>query len=202
MKLFLVVYLVLFYGLAMFWRTYVIWRATGINPYRLTHADGLAAFLGQLYRLVSVGIIGSVLIYSVAPAAWYAYLGPLHWLEGRVGTAVGIILLISSLGLVLLAQAQMGRSWRIGIDEENQTALVTHGIFRFSRNPIFLGMRLSMLGLFLVMPNALTLVLWLLGDVAIQAQVFLEEQHLGQQHGVNYEQYQATTPRYLGLPSR
>jgi protein-S-isoprenylcysteine O-methyltransferase Ste14 len=32
----------------------------------------------------------------------------------------------------------MGNSWRIGIDEEKDSALVESGVFRRSRNPIFL----------------------------------------------------------------
>lgn len=200
MKLFLLVYLILFYGLTFFWRSYVTWRATEVNPYRLTQTDGLMSFLGRLYRLVSLGSVAAVLLYSLAPTSWYGYLGPLTWLEGVAVTAVGVTLLILALIWVLIAQAHMGASWRIGIDTENETALVTHGVFRFSRNPIFLGMRLNLLGLFLVLPNALTLLLWLLGDVAIQIQVFLEEDHLRQQHSAAYDHYCAATPRYLGLP--
>ena len=202
MKLFLIVYLILFYGLAIFWRSYVTWRATGINPYQLAQAKGLPGFLGRLYRLVFLGVAVSVLLYSVGLAHWYTYLGPLVWLETSAATAVGLILLIFAFFWVLLAQAQMGSSWRIGIDELNKTALVTSGVFRFSRNPIFLGMRLNLLGLFLVMPNAVTLTLWLLGDIAIQIQVFEEEAYLQRQHGADYQLYQAATPRYLGLPGR
>ena len=200
MKLFLLIYLVLFYGLAFFWRSFATWRATGINPYRLAQATGLAGFLGRLFRLVSLGLAAVVLLYTLAPTNWYAYLGPLGWLESGVVTAVGILLLIVAFFLVLIAQAQMGNSWRIGIDDKHKTQLVTHGIFRFSRNPIFLGMRLNLLGLFLVLPNAVTLTLWLLGDVTIHAQIFLEEQHLNQQHGTIYQSYQAMTPRYFGWP--
>lgn len=202
MKLFLIVYLCLFYGLAIFWRSFVTWRATGINPYRLAQAHGPANFLGQMFRLALVGLAAAVLLYSLAPTSWYTYLGPLHWLETNVVTAVGLALLIFAFLCVLIAQAQMGSSWRIGIDEEHETKLVTHGIFRFSRNPIFLGMRGSLLGLFLVIPNAVTLALWLLGDVVIQMQVFLEEAHLQRQHGAAYQRYQAATPRYLGLPGK
>lgn len=202
MKLFMVVYLILFYGLAFFWRSYVTWRATGINPYRLTQTDDLAGFLARLYRLVSAGIVAAVLAYSLGPAGWHDHLGPLAWMNRPAVTVTGVILLMLALVWVLIAQAQMGASWRIGIDEENETVLVTDGVFRFSRNPIFLGMRANLLGLFLVMPNALTLALWLLGDVAIQMQVFLEEVHLHQQHGAAYQQYRDATPRYLGIPDR
>jgi protein-S-isoprenylcysteine O-methyltransferase Ste14 len=51
-----------------------------------------------------------------------------------------------------IAQYQMSNSWRIGIDEKNKTELVTKGIF-YSRNPIFLGMIISILGIFLILPT-------------------------------------------------
>ena len=34
----------------------------------------------------------------------------------------------------------MGKSWRVGIDNQNPDNLITHGIYRLSRNPIFLGL--------------------------------------------------------------
>jgi protein-S-isoprenylcysteine O-methyltransferase Ste14 len=58
-------------------------------------------------------------------------------------------------------------------------------------------MRANLLGLFLVMPNAVTLTIWLLGDVLIQIQVYLEEAFLRQQHGPAYDQYSQQVPRWL-----
>lgn len=55
--------------------------------------------------------------------------------------------------VVLVAQAQMGNSWRIGVDPK-LTELVQRGLFRFSRNPIFLSLRITLLGLFLVTTGA------------------------------------------------
>lgn len=199
MKLFLLTYLILFYGIAFFWRSYRIWRRTGINPYRLQNEEGMAGFLARVYRLVSVAIAVVILIYVFA-GDLYLYLTPIVWLQGDVVTAVAVPLLLISFIWILIAQSQMGRSWRIGIDDENQTELVTQGVFRVSRNPIFLGMRLNLLGLFLILPNALTLAIWLLGDAAIQLQVFLEEDYLTRTHGASYQKYQAATARYLGFP--
>jgi len=68
----------------------------------------------------------------------------------------GVIILLLSLVWIIIAQYQMSNSWRIGIDEENETHLVTKGIFSLSRNPVFLGIILANLGIFLVLPNALT----------------------------------------------
>ena len=91
----------------------------------------------------------------------------------------------------------MGDSWRIGIDQESETKLVQAGFFRFSRNPIFLGVRINLLGFFLVLPNALTLVILILGDVILQIQVRMEEEFLARKHGKSYEEYKRSVPRWL-----
>ena len=77
---------------------------------------------------------------------------------------------------------------------------MTHGIFAISRNPIFLGIRLNLLGFFLVLPSAATLTIWIVGEIVINSQVFLEEDYLLQVHGDDYQRYQESTPRFLGLP--
>jgi protein-S-isoprenylcysteine O-methyltransferase Ste14 len=91
----------------------------------------------------------------------------------------------------------MGESWRIGIDEEHRTPLVRKGVFGVSRNPIFLGMISTLLGLFLVTPNAVTLLVLGLGVVLIQIQVRLEEEFLSSAHGEDYEEYRREVRRWL-----
>ena len=71
------------------------------------------------------------------------------------------------------------------------------GVFRFSRNPIFLGMMLTLLGLFLVIPNALTLLTLVMGVVLIQIQVRLEEEFLARTHGEAYIEYKQHVRRWL-----
>jgi protein-S-isoprenylcysteine O-methyltransferase Ste14 len=105
--------------------------------------------------------------------------------------------LFASFLVVVIAQVQMGISWRIGIDEDNPSELITGGIFQISRNPIFLGMRLSVFGLFLVLPNALTFTLWLIGDILLQIQVFLEEEYLIGTHNENYKTYYQKVKRWI-----
>ena len=91
----------------------------------------------------------------------------------------------------------MGRSWRIGIDTGHTTALVTAGLFALSRNPIFLAMRVCLFSLLLIRPNAVTLALWLVGDIIMQVQVRLEEAFLLAQHGPSYRAYSAGTRRWI-----
>jgi protein-S-isoprenylcysteine O-methyltransferase Ste14 len=94
-------------------------------------------------------------------------------------------------------RSQMGNSWQIGIDEENRSELVTHGVFRVSRNPVFPGMIFTVWGLFLALPNALTFTLSFAIWFIIQIQIRLEEDFPEQQFGQSYQDYKLKTRRLL-----
>lgn len=196
----LLVYLLLFFGLAFFWRSYRVWRTTGVNPYRLANReyqrDDVHGLVNRLFRLTLVGTALIVLVYAFSPPL-YSFFAPFIWLDRPVVLVTGWILLLVALIWVLIAQVQMGSSWRIGIDTEHATELVTHGVFGRSRNPIFLGMRVMLVGLFLILPNALSLALWWLADTLMQVQVYLEEVHLRGLHGQAYERYCQQVRRWL-----
>lgn len=91
----------------------------------------------------------------------------------------------------------MGASWRIGIDAQRSTELVQHGFFSVSRKPIFLAMRVNLLGLFLVFPAGSTLALLVAGEILMQVQVRLEEQHLLRLNGPAYATYCSRVRRWL-----
>jgi protein-S-isoprenylcysteine O-methyltransferase Ste14 len=97
----------------------------------------------------------------------------------------------------VIAQGHMKNSWRIGIDNETKTELVTSGLFSVSRNPIFFGMTLSLAGLFLTTPNALTAIFLIVGHILIQIQIRLEEEFLTNQHGQKYLNYKQQVRRLI-----
>lgn len=96
---------------------------------------------------------------------------------------IGVSFLVVALIWVLVAQIQLGDSWRIGIDERSSSPLVQNGLFGISRNPIFFGMLVMLAGLLLTIPTAATLVATVLGFVLIHIQVRLEESFLLEKHG-------------------
>lgn len=199
-QILLPIYLVVFYGAAIFWRSYRVWKVTGVNPYRLSsreyRGDDVHELVSRLFRLTLAGVAFVVLVYSFVQPV-YVYFAPLTWLQTPFVSVAGLSLLAVALIWVLVAQRHMGDSWRIGIDTEHITPLITHGVFEWTRNPIFLGMRVLLIGLFLVIPNALTLALWWLGDVLMQIQVYLEEEHLARQHGTAYKAYRQRVRRWI-----
>ena len=109
----------------------------------------------------------------------------------------GIAILFLALVWIAVAQYQMSNSWRIGIDEKHKTDLVTGGIFSISRNPIFLGMLTTLFGLFLVIPNAITFMVFITGFIVVQIQVRLEEEFLLKTHGDDYKNYCTKTKRWF-----
>ncbi|WP_255815214.1 isoprenylcysteine carboxylmethyltransferase family protein [Chryseobacterium sp. MA9] len=107
--------------------------------------------------------------------------------------------MILALIWVITAQFQMKNSWRIGIDNTTKTELITHGLFRFSRNPIFLGMTMSLFGFFLVIPTVTVFVFLLVGNILMQIQIRLEEEYLVKAHGQIYLTYKKRVNRMLSL---
>jgi protein-S-isoprenylcysteine O-methyltransferase Ste14 len=196
LRYFLPIYLLAYFIAAFVWRSFVVWKKTGINPVVFKGSDSAHDFIGRLFKALFVGIVVVVVIYAFVPTA-YQYLMPIRWFEGTWIKLAGVGLLLLSLVWTILAQAQMGESWRIGIDSEHSTELVRTGIFRVSRNPIFVGMMVTLLGLFLVIPNVGTLIFLLVGFILIGIQVRLEEEYLTRMHGEKYIEYRRSVRRWI-----
>ena len=98
----------------------------------------------------------------------------------------------------LLSVLYMKDSWRAGIPDKNETALVTTGIYRFSRNPAFLGFDLMYIGVLLLYGNLLTLGFSIFAIVTLHLQILQEERYLAGAFGEPYREYCRRVFRYLG----
>lgn len=181
-----------FFTVALALPTYRVWRQTGVNPIVLSKADDAAGFVGKSFKLLIL-LLGIHLLLGIVKLALPVGTITLPDLAAPLGWT----LLIASLLWVVIAQFQMGRSWRVGVDTSASTDLVTHGLFRFSRNPIFLGMQVQLFGLFLVLPDAITFAILIAGFILISVQIRLEEQYLAGLHGDAYARYCRAVRRWL-----
>lgn len=100
--------------------------------------------------------------------------------------------------IFLLAVLQMKDSWRAGIPNQDKTKLVTTGIYRFSRNPAFLGFDFMYLGVMLMYFNGLTVLFTIYAVVMLHLQILQEEKYLSTTFGEEYQAYQKQVLRYLG----
>jgi protein-S-isoprenylcysteine O-methyltransferase Ste14 len=195
MTRFLLPYYIIFFAIAFVWPSWRIWRRDGINPLVLPRDDSAYGLIGVEFKATMVSVLALTLAISTGSGG--QYFGGLDWLEHSTLRALGSTLLIATLIWITIAQAHMGKSWRIGIDSARKTDLVETGIFARSRNPIFLGMRLNMLGLFFIAPNAVSLAILVATEILIAIQVRLEEDHLLFALGKPYQLYCARVRRWL-----
>ncbi len=189
-------YIILNFGLTFFLPSYRVWKQTGIFPVTFSNNDTAHDYIGKVFK-----VLLALLVLTGAIYAFYRegvkYLLPIWYLENSILQIFGLIILFIALIWIAVAQHQMSNSWRIGIDAKHKTRLVTEGVFSVSRNPIFLGMLSTLLGLFLVIPNALTFMVLVTGFISVQIQVRLEEEFLLKTHGETYKNYCSKTKRWI-----
>jgi len=194
LKYYLPIYVLLYLAIAFIIPTYRTYKKTGLNPITFGKEDTVHDYIGLVMKILIALLFISVLFYSFG-SIYYKFLVPITYLENQTLKIVGIILIHLSLLWIYIAQYQMSNNWRIGIDEENNTELVTIGIFSISRNPIFFGMIISVFGLFLIIPNTITFFLALSTYLIIQIQIRLEEEFLEKKHTTHYLNYKLRTKR-------
>jgi protein-S-isoprenylcysteine O-methyltransferase Ste14 len=172
-----------------------VYKQTGINPITFGKSDSAHDYLGKVMKILIAITLLSVVLFSLQ---WgYQLLMPIYYVHNYWFRVMGLILIHFALLWVILAQYQMKHSWRIGIDVNNETDLITHGLFSYSRNPIFLGLITAILGLFLLIPTAVNFTLLVVVYLVIQVQIRLEEEFLESQHGDQYIQYRNKVRRFL-----
>ena len=103
------------------------------------------------------------------------------------------------LGVIFFASATitMKTSWRVGIPEE-KTALVTRGIYRFSRNPAFVGFDLLYLSICVMFFNIPLMLVSMWAATMLHLQILQEEKHMQHMYGDEYALYTKHTLRYFG----
>lgn len=196
LRIALPIYFIIYFGVAFVLKTVVVAKRIGKNPLVLPKDDSAYGLIGFYFKLTLIAMFVYVVAYALFPT-WHDNFLPIIQLDNSMINYVGLGLLFISLVWTVIAQGNMKNSWRIGIDTDTKTELVTSGLFAISRNPIFFGMILSLVGLFLTTPNALTALFLTLGYVLIQIQIRLEEEFLIKEHGQTYIDYKQKVRRLI-----
>jgi protein-S-isoprenylcysteine O-methyltransferase Ste14 len=191
-------YFTIYFLFAFIIRSIQVYQRTGKNPMVLPKDDSAYGLIGFYFKGTLIGLLLYVFMFAWLPSL-KAYFLPILLPLPEVWQWLGLLLLLVALIWTIVAQGNMKDSWRIGIDRDMKTALITAGLFSFTRNPIFLGMLLVLAGLFFLTPNAATLIFWIVGYILIQLQIRLEEEYLSRQHGEQYDEFCKKVPRRLLL---
>lgn len=166
---------------------YTFWKV--VHDY---NSYGRILLWTAMYVWVSYILYSSLIVYT----AFRSY--ALLLTDGIWLTFVGVILIVIG-SLISIAGVIEFRSFKImsGLTADK---MVTTGIYRWSRNPQNVGWGLVLIGIALTGRSGVALMLafvfWFFIHFYI---VNVEEEFLKKSFGNSYENYYATTPRYLGL---
>lgn len=113
------------------------------------------------------------------------------------------------LGLVLIAIALLADLWSLWLffrarttpnpmKPQNSSQLVTEGLYQYTRNPMYVGMLVMLLGWAIYLGNVspfliLPLFVWVINT----QQILPEEAFLTQKFGESYRSYSESVPRWL-----
>jgi protein-S-isoprenylcysteine O-methyltransferase Ste14 len=171
----------------------------GVNPIAI---GGGKKGLSLLVELVAFGGLVLWMIEVIAYALhadFHIFPPPLDMvlIASEVARIAGVVLVSIGVLVFMAAFVSFGDSWRVGFDVHTPGALVTGGIFAFSRNPIYLFLDLWFIGIFLINGRLIFLIFALLTLVVIHWQILQEETFLTKLYGKPYDDYRSQTRRYF-----
>jgi protein-S-isoprenylcysteine O-methyltransferase Ste14 len=141
--------------------------------------------------------------------AWVGFLVPLIWIASPVlsfaeypltiGPLVaGVMCFVIGLWLLYRSHADLGTNWSITLEVREQHRLITQGVYRRIRHPMYLALVLYSVGHALVIPN------WVAGPsnliaftILFALRVRAEEKMMVDEFGDEYAAYTARTKRLV-----
>jgi protein-S-isoprenylcysteine O-methyltransferase Ste14 len=162
-------------------------KASGTEHGRRTRLVGLAtvvwaaAFIASAF---SPGFRASVIgmpLFELSPV-----IELVGWIVGGIGL-IGM----------MAAQAGMGPAFRVGLAADETPALVTKGLHRWSRNPVYVFSIACLLGISLWAPCVAVLVALAAIALGIHGLVLAEERFLAGVVGEAFEDYRRRVRRYV-----
>jgi protein-S-isoprenylcysteine O-methyltransferase Ste14 len=141
--------------------------------------------------------------------AWVGFVVPLVWVLSpafsfaeyplRSGPLVaGLTCLAAGLWLFFRSHADLGTNWSVTLELRQEHRLISHGVYRAIRHPMYAALTLYSVGQALVVPN------WVAGFsnvIALAALVALrleaEEKMMAEQFDDEYAAYSARTKRFI-----
>lgn len=139
-----------------------------------------------IFLALAAAGVGLHLVFPVSLLPW--------WI---LGAAVGVLIIAVGVGLLVASVRTLRDANTDHTGLEPTTALVKHGPFRWSRNPIFLGVLLWLPGLSLALNTIWLRALSLLLFLFFRWVVVVEEQYLERRFVEEYLRYKSSVRRWI-----
>jgi len=116
------------------------------------------------------------------------------------GIITGNILTTISKGILGISISIFGRIISIAASirlSQNESGIVCDSLFRYSRNPIILGLHLTIAGMLIISGKWYLWLFFFMYLMNIHYKIKIEESRLYEKFGPAYRKYKANTPRYV-----
>ena len=141
--------------------------------------------------------------------AWVGFFVPLIWVASQAFSfaeyelsagpfVAGVMCLVIGLWLFYRSHADLGTNWSITLEIRERHRLITHGVYRHIRHPMYSALALYAIGQALAIPN------WVAGPsnliafaILLALRVHAEERMMVREFGDEYTLYSARTKRLI-----
>ncbi len=157
-----------------------------------------------IFTILIPGFVTGYIPYILSGGTQYIDLGYLKY-AGLLSVFTGILFYLRSAKSFLLNGKGTPAIWftkklKFLIGEE-PFEMVSTGLYKYSRNPMYLGIILIIIGEAVYFESENILIYSILLAVFFHlVVVFLEEPHLKRKFGAEYNEYLGKTPRWFGIP--
>ena len=111
---------------------------------------------------------------------------------------VGIVILCGALLLFYRSHADLGKNWSISLEIRNEHRLVSSGIYRFIRHPMYTSFFLMAVAQLFLLPNWFAGITGLIGVGMLYAfRIRQEERMMMERFGAEYRDYMTRTARLI-----
>jgi protein-S-isoprenylcysteine O-methyltransferase Ste14 len=125
-----------------------------------------------------------VWVVSAQPASANYALEPIAFWSGSV-------VLVASLWLFARSHVDLGTNWSITLEVREEHRLVTSGVYRTLRHPMYTALLLNSLGFALVLPN------WIAGPAYLVSMVLLVAARLRPEEQLKRAEFGAANDEYI-----
>jgi len=156
---------------------HIIGKAS-IHPL-LFYSGKISGYITWVFSFLS---ILKILIISTPP---YFIISIIGYLSTGIGLTIAIVSIVN-----------LGKSTRMGLPYEN-TELKTNGLYKFSRNPMYLGFNLLTIASVLILWNVVFLLLGIYSIITYHFIILSEEKYLEKRFTDKYIAYKERVRRYV-----
>lgn len=144
-----------------------------------------------------VGVLFCVIIWAISTLT---YVLPVSIISQQQGLVIAVILLILGFSFAISGgiSFRMAKTTVNPLKPETASALVTSGVFKYSRNPMYVGLAIILLAwtIYLAAPFGLIGVVGFIAYIQ-RFQIIPEERAMYKLFGDEFEAYQSTVRRWL-----